>query len=247
MAVIEIKGSKVDPYRVDTEELTCTCPDFIHRRKYFSTENPERLCKHLCKVFEDNPNLKPSYLKKLDMIETSGVENQDGKVRYPRSIVDFYVEDLKSILRSFSQNIIEKYEICGSYRRLASYVSDIDVLLTLSKGASLTSLKNYFELVPYEILWGGELKMSMIMENFIQVDFKVVTESSWPFALCHFTGSKGENLRLRRRANDLGYSLSEYGLRHLKDPNSEYFNFEITSEEGVYKFLNLPYKAPWDR
>lgn len=37
-------------YSVDTERLTCTCPDFHLYRKEYYTNDPRRLCKHLIRI-----------------------------------------------------------------------------------------------------------------------------------------------------------------------------------------------------
>lgn len=47
------KSIKVDSfsesksYKIDPKKITCSCPDFLNRRRGFDKQDPRRLCKHL--------------------------------------------------------------------------------------------------------------------------------------------------------------------------------------------------------
>lgn len=241
----EVKGSSVNPYVVDTEEITCTCPNWKYKCRHHPIDSESRLCKHLIQVFNDHPELKPGWMiRQESSLNEATTTDPDGKVRYPRSIFDIYVSDIKSVLGQYSTEI-KKYEFCGSYRRLAEKVADIDVLLVVNEGQTAEELFDYLEnILEYKKILRGPVRASYIIDGYIQVDFKVVPEGAWAFSLCHFTGSKVENIRLRRRASDMGYSLSEYGF---KDSTGKVDTFGITTEQGVYEFLKLPYVEPWNR
>ncbi|HEV7810858.1 MAG TPA: PHP domain-containing protein, partial [Candidatus Limnocylindrales bacterium] len=65
----------------------------------------------------------------------------------------------------------------------------------------------------------------------------------------HFTGSKEHNVRLRARARDRGWTLSEYGFQRIDDtgevvtgPDAELQTF--ASEAEAYAFLDLPFIEP---
>ncbi len=67
--------------------------------------------------------------------------------------------------------------------------------------------------------------------------------------LVHFTGSAAHNVRLRARARDLGWSLSEHGFARLADDGAvaegaaaEMRTFDTEAE--VYAFLGLPFIEP---
>jgi DNA polymerase (family 10) len=83
-----------------------------------------------------------------------------------------------------------------------------------------------------------------MIDGIVHIDFKAVPEESWPFATLHFTGSKAHNIKMRQRALQLGYSLSEYGF---KDKEGIISNQGCQTEEDIFKFLRMPYKEPWDR
>lgn len=246
--IIEVKGSAATPYKVDTNAITCTCPDFKHRRSNYSINNPDRLCKHLKSVFENNPELAPSWytMGKYDEQpfgeNLSGVD-PDGKTRYARSFFDPYVSEIKSVLRNFS-NLIDVYEFCGSYRRMKDRISDLDVLIVPKDGASMDPIMDYFEnVLQYEKLWRGDKKASYKILGIIQVDFKFIPKESWPFAVLHYTGSKDTNIEMRRRALTLGYKLNEYELRNTTTGEL----VDCKSERDIFNALGLPYLEPWKR
>jgi len=233
-------------YTVDTEKVTCTCPQFTYRCAHKPIDSEERLCKHIAKVFEEHPELIPARLQhEYSQADMSG-KDPDGKTRYPRTLFDLYVTALKSTINQFS-NIIERFEICGSYRRLASRVSDLDVLLELKPNTKWDSFLDYLEnILRYKLIQEigrGDAKAAYMVDGFVHIDFMSITHESWPFALLHFTGSKGTNIDMRRRANQLGYTLNQYGLTDENGITVEGLN----TEKDIFEFLQLPYKQPWDR
>lgn len=242
--IIEVEGSAEQPYKVDTENLTCTCPNFRFKCRHFSMDNPDRLCKHLHEVFEKHPELKPASLNKQESLMANGGVEKDGKTRYPREVFDLYTKDIRNLLEQYSTDV-QKFEFCGSYRRLCSRVSDLDVLMVMHEGKTPDALFDYCEqILGYEKLWRGEKKASYTIDGYVQVDFKVVPLESWAFATLHYTGSKETNIKMRRRACDMGLSLSEYGFKD-RDGNPIEGNFD--TEKSIFNYLQLEYKEPWDR
>ena len=84
----------------------------------------------------------------------------------------------------------------------------------------------------------ASLRTAIVLRNGLQVDLRVVANSSYGAALMYFTGSKAHNIALRRLANDRGWKLNEYGL----------FEGERLlageSEEEVYQKLGLSFVPP---
>ncbi|HEX8923553.1 MAG TPA: hypothetical protein VF828_02365, partial [Patescibacteria group bacterium] len=66
---------------------------------------------------------------------------------------------------------------------------------------------------------------------------------TWGSLLVHFTGSKQHNILLRRYAQSLGYSISEYGIKDVRTGALHTFN----NEEDFYHFLKLEYIPPEQR
>ena len=235
---VEVKGSKENVYVVDTELMTCTCPRFVYHCKNFGVNDPNRICKHMGPVLAEHVS--------VCHVE-SKIPDVDGKVRYPREDFIPYIKMIDDIIGAFKSSIMMRM-VCGSWRREAERVSDLDVLIVMKDTKSFRSLQSHVEnsYLP-KVRWKGDLKATYVFDEFCQVDFKVVSEEHWPFATMHYTGSKTENIRLRRIAHTLGYSLSEYGLSDMLHPEEGYQQFGIKTEKEVYKFLGLEYKEPKER
>ena len=75
-----------------------------------------------------------------------------------------------------------------------------------------------------------------------RIDLKVVPQACLPCALLHFTGSDHLNKRMRLRAGELGYKLSEYQLVKVGPDGKEIGASEqVDSEEAIFKFLGMEY------
>ena len=82
-----------------------------------------------------------------------------------------------------------------------------------------------------------------------QVDLMVMPPGTAGAYLLHFTGSKEHNVRLRARARDRGWSLSEYGFLRIGEDGepltgdaAELRSF--ATEDEAYAFLGLPFIEP---
>ena len=127
---------------------------------------------------------------------------------FPRAMV-------QEILRAVTQFIREKFpdiriEGCGSYRRGASRMKDLDVLVTSAPDLAehLASLGESHE-------GRAEVKVFLRLEGFenkFPIDFRIVPEQSWEPALLWFTGSKVFNIKCREIAKSKGLTLNRLGL-----------------------------------
>jgi DNA polymerase (family 10) len=233
-------GSKGTEYTIDTEDVTCTCPGFKFFCKGFNKNEEGRKCRHLKEFCNDNPDV----VLGVQIIEGA---DPDGKTRYPREKFEPYIAMIDHMVDAF-ELFIHKKLVCGSWRRKAQRVSDLDVLLVVKDVESFRQFQSYIEeMYAPTIRWKGDIKVTYVFDEFCQIDFKVVEEKHWPFATLHFTGSKAENIRLRKIAVGMGYSLSEYGLNDITSMDGGYHQYECAKEEDIYKFLNQPYKKPEER
>lgn len=125
----------------------------------------------------------------------------------------------------------------GSLRRLKETIGDIDILVTGKDGKKIIE---HFVHLPQvkEILAAGETKGSIITEDGIQVDVRVVEEGSFGAALQYFTGSKAHNIKLREMAKKRGLKINEYGVFK----GDEKIGGE--NEEDIYQALDLPWIPP---
>lgn len=130
----------------------------------------------------------------------------------------------------------------GSLRRLSSTVGDIDIAAASNKSKEIILFfLNYPESL--QTISFGKNKASIRLLHDVHVDIMVKPKSSFGALLQHFTGSRQHNILLRKHALKLGYSLSEYGIKDLKNNKMHKF----VDEEKFYNFLNLRYIPPEKR
>lgn len=130
----------------------------------------------------------------------------------------------------------------GSLRRQTKTVGDIDLAIKSNKSSEIL---NYFLEYPKNIqtINQGKKKASIKIYPDIRVDIMIQPSKNFASLLQHFTGSRQHNILLRQHALNLGYSVSEYGIKDLK--SGKIFTFK--TEKKLYNFLNLCYIKPKDR
>jgi DNA polymerase (family 10) len=134
----------------------------------------------------------------------------------------------------------------GSLRRGRETVGDLDLLLTLADG--FTSQKHIDAIAEHilkypridQILAKGENKVSFNLDSGLQVDVRLLDKDCFGAALLYFTGSKEHNVKLRGRANDMGFTLNEYALATLKGEKK----VASRTEQEIYAKLKMDYVAP---
>lgn len=189
--------------------------------------------------------IKSGRIKGLPGIQTKTEENilhgiallKRGAGRRPLGRVLPLAED---IIRRMKESVpVEKIEVAGSIRRMKDTVKDIDILTTSKMPAAVMDA---FVKLPYtaRVLALGETKSSIITDDGIQVDLRVVEEDSFGAALQYFTGSKQHNIKLRELAVRAGLKLNEYGV--FKEPEGR--RIGGGTEEEVYKALKMPWIPP---
>jgi DNA polymerase (family 10) len=180
----------------------------------------------------------PGIQKKTEENILQGIELlKRGTERRPLGRVLPLAEDIVRRVRDAAP--VDKIEIAGSIRRMKETVKDIDILTT-SKNPE--AVMDVFVKLPHvtRVLMHGPTKSSVITEEGIQVDLRVVEEDSFGAALQYFTGSKQHNIKLREMAVKAGLKINEYGV--FKEPGDKKVGGK--KEEDVYKALKLPYIPP---
>ncbi|MGH9436182.1 MAG: DNA polymerase/3'-5' exonuclease PolX, partial [Terriglobia bacterium] len=144
-------------------------------------------------------------------------------------------EELSQYLRECKE--VEAVTAAGSLRRGRETVGDLDLLVT---GSDRTAIATHFlkHHRVAQVLAKGEDKVSVTLDNDLQVDVRMLERESYGAALQYFTGSKEHNVALRERARKLGFKLSEYGLYRGEKPIAG------RTEEGVYEKLGLAWIPP---
>jgi len=160
---------------------------------------------------------------------------REGRIRLDRGV---------EISESFISYLKEKTEptraaVAGSVRRRQETIGDIDILVSCDQPAEVIEAFSSHPSVK-EILAKGDTKSSILTRQGIQVDLRVLPDTSFGAALQYFTGSKQHNVALREKAKRSGYKINEYGL------------FETASgatiagehEEDIYSHLDLEFIPP---
>lgn len=137
----------------------------------------------------------------------------------------------------------EFFEACGSVRRCAPYVSDLDIVVMPLQGfrEALEALDGFGP-----ILWQGDRKLTALYasgDGQIQLDF-MFAHDAWelPAMIMHCTGSKWFNIKCRKAAKEKGYKLNEYGLWYAEGPR-----LPCRCERDIFAYLGMDYVNPMHR
>ncbi len=143
---------------------------------------------------------------------------------------------------------VASIEPAGSYRRRKETIGDLDLLAETTDPAGLMERFTTLGSVDHVVGRGGHKSAIRLMRG-PQVDLMVMPPGAAGAYRIHFTGSKEHNVRLRARARDRGWSLSEYGFQRLDEdgealtgPDAELRTFPTEAE--AYAFLDLPFIEP---
>lgn len=132
---------------------------------------------------------------------------------------------------------VKEVVIAGSCRRGKETVGDLDILVTAAADSPVMQhFAHYDEVV--EIVSQGTTRATVFLRSGIQVDVRVVAEESFGSALHYFTGSKAHNIQLRRRAQQRGLKINEYGVfKGEKRIAGE-------TEESIFRAVGLSFIPP---
>ena len=137
----------------------------------------------------------------------------------------------------------------GSYRRRRESIGDLDLLAETDHPEEL--VETFIKLPSIEAVLGkGTHKAAVRLGGRgPQVDLMLMRPEQAGTHLIHFTGSKEHNVRLRERARDMGWSLSEYGFQRIGENGEALTGAEaelrtFATETEAYAFLGLPFIEP---
>lgn len=173
-------------------------------------------------------------LEGLDQVEQSAqrVYHADA-----RPVVEEIVGAL-SALESVTQ-----VSVAGSFRRCCETIGDLDVLATATDSAHVMNALAEHPLVEKVIVRGETKQRVRLRPVFdgikkLELDLRVVPDESYGAAMQYFTGSKEHNIVVRKRAQEQGLKVNEYGVYR----DDEYVAGQ--SEEEVYAALGMPCFPP---
>jgi DNA polymerase (family 10) len=142
-----------------------------------------------------------------------------------------------SVLREHPAAV--KVSEAGSVRRRRETFRDLDIIATSTDAPALI---DYFTKLRWvaDVVAKGDTKATVISNDGLRFDLRVVPPESYGNLLQHFTGSKEHNVALREDAVRRGFSVSEYGITTAE--TGEVRSFE--DEEAVYAHLGYAYIPP---
>ena len=172
-------------------------------------------------------------------ISVARLEEQGPLDRTPISVALPLAERIAARMRELPGVTHASY--CGSLRRFAETVGDIDVVVAAAAGAA-TGVMDAFVALSFvdRVLGRGESKTSVVTRRGTQIDLRVVAEHQLGAARLYFTGSKGHNIKLRQRALARGWTLNEYALSEIDGGKI----IASETEEQIYEALGLPFIPP---
>ncbi len=167
-------------------------------------------------------------LEGITFIESTGERILQSKAR---RLVAPVLEEVQA-----HPNVI-RAEVCGSLRRRADTIGDLDILFASDDPAPVLDA---FVKLPHvaQVLAHGPTKASVRLAEGVQCDLRGVHDDQFAFALHYFTGSKAHNIAMRRRAQQRGLKLSEYGLEGAHGP------IRCVDETALFQALGLHFIPP---
>src|SRR5690242_6984001 len=132
-----------------------------------------------------------------------------------------------------------KVSEAGSARRRKETFRDLDIIATANDADALI---DYFTKLKWviEVVAKGPTKATVLSNEGLRFDLRVVPPESYGNLLQHFTGSKHHNLALRERAVKDGLSVSEYSITVVESGE----DLAYANEAEVYERLGYQYIPP---
>ena len=162
--------------------------------------------------------------------------------RFLIDVAETAAEQLIAYLKKFPG--LTTIEPAGSLRRGRETCGDLDILVTGPACEEGKASAAFYYTAAYppiaDLIAKGQNKVSFRLRNGLQVDVRLLPESSYGAALQYFTGSKMHNVAIRQRALKRGYTLNEYALARLDD-GSVVAN---ATEHDIYRALGLDWIPP---
>jgi DNA polymerase (family 10) len=120
----------------------------------------------------------------------------------------------------------------GSVRRRKETFRDLDIIATATDPAELTLFFTQLAWV-VDVVAHGDTKATVLSNEGLRFDLRVVPPESYGNLLQHFTGSKDHNVALREDAVRRGLSISEYGVTTVESGDV----FKTEDEDALYEWL----------
>ncbi|HVZ67748.1 MAG TPA: PHP domain-containing protein [Patescibacteria group bacterium] len=241
------------------DEITSMVPASVFPLLDVTSLGPKKAYKLVTALNLNNPKTVYEDLKKAAIdgriaeLETFGEKSQtdiiraldefsQGKIKSNRMPLPYAFELAKKIeayLRK-DKNTTQVFPL-GSLRRMRDTIGDLDfAVATTNPEESINHFVNYPNIE--RIIERGPTSSSILVTGGRQVDLIAQTPETFGSLLQHFTGSKYHNVALREYSLKKNFSLSEKGIKLLKEKDQPVKTFE--KEEAFYNFLGLDWIPP---
>jgi DNA polymerase (family X) len=132
-----------------------------------------------------------------------------------------------------------KVSEAGSARRRKETFRDLDIIATATDPEELIDFFTELKWV-IEVVAKGPTKATVLSNEGLRFDLRVVPPESYGNLLQHFTGSKDHNVALRERAVKQGFSVSEYSITVVETGDE----LSFADEAEVYEQLGYQFIPP---
>ena len=207
-------------------------------------------------------------IKTIDALRSAAAADSE-LLTHTQTIGLHFLEDLKKRIPRAEMKKHETYVrrqlpkefemvVVGSYRRGLPTSGDFDVMITSPHLSELVAASHFQQFIDLLVDEGyirgefarGEHKFMGVCrlprhQTHRHVDLLLCKPEEYWYTILYFTGSDVFNVSMRRHALTKGYSLSEHGLKRVRDgvPVPPAMN----SEKDIFDFLGLSYVRPEDR
>tara|TARA_Y100000389_G_C17463408_1_gene523501 strand:+ start:251 stop:3643 length:3393 start_codon:yes stop_codon:yes gene_type:complete len=197
----------------------------------------------------DKPELGLSDSTKIGLLHF-----EDIQTKIPRDEIDAFLKEVTPIFED-STPPGSKFQIAGSYRRGVMASGDIDMIITNESGKRQTA-SDFVEalekagVITYNLTPDWTVKFMGLVKvpgykRQRRLDILWSPPREYPFALLYFTGSKSFNTMQRSRALQMGYTLTQDGIRHMvKGKKGKKVDQPFPTEKAIFDFLNMRYVEP---
>ena len=178
------------------------------------------------------PKSEEKLIKAIERLGLSGKER--------RTPIELALPVASEVVAALSKiEGVEAIEYAGSLRRFRETIGDIDILVAAPDHTAV--MAGFLELpIVNEVLGKGDTKSSVLTQDGMQIDVRVVEPDQYGAALLYFTGSKAHNIRLRQLALDREWTLNEYALSELETEKV----VVSKTERDIYDALGLAFIEP---
>ncbi|XP_072164919.1 DNA polymerase beta-like [Diadema setosum] len=192
---------------------------------------------------------------------------EDFERRIPRDEVTRMEVIIKQLIADEDEDYVAT--VCGSYRRGAASSGDMDILLThpsfiakdKKKPELLTAVvkKLVDSKIATESISQGDTKFMGVIRlpekeakegeerHFRRLDIRLIPHDQYHCGTLYFTGSDMFNKNMRAKALEEGFTLNEYTIRPMGSTGIPGEPLPVTSEEDLFDYIGMKYKAPSER